>query len=102
MDSSQSYINQLSSHLFWDIDKHSLESEKSKKTIVKRVLQYGKIEDWHILVKMYGVNEIAFISKSLRDLDMKSASFVSLLSNTSINDFACYTLKQSIPQHWNF
>lgn len=102
MLTSQSYIHQLSNHLFWDIDKNLLDTEKSKKTIIKRVLEYGKIEDWHLLVKIYGIREIAIVSKSLRDLDLKSASFVALLSNTPINYFACYTLKQSIPRHWNF
>lgn len=102
MQPSKSYINQLSGHLFWDIDKNNLDTEKSKKTIIRRVLSYGKIEDWHILVKIYGIREIALVSKSLRDLDLKSASFVALLSNTPINHFACYTLKRSVPQHWNF
>lgn len=98
----QSYIDKLSDHLFWDIDKNTLDKQKSEKTIIKRVLTYGKIEDWHILVKIYGINKITTVSKSLRDIDLKSASFVALLSNTPINDFACYTLKQSTPQHWNF
>jgi hypothetical protein len=95
-------IRQLSDHLFWDIDKSKLDIKKSKKTIIHRVLNYGKIEDWHILIKTYGIKEIADVAKSLKDLDLKSASFVALLDETPLNKFACYISRQSIPQHWNF
>jgi hypothetical protein len=99
---TNSYINLLSDHLFWDIDKNKLDIEKSKKTIVQRTLDYGLIKDWKILVQVYGIEEIARTAINLRDLDIKSASFISLLSHTPLEKFACYTSKQSMPQHMNF
>ena len=99
---TNSYINLLSDHLFWDVDKDNLDTEKSKKTIVQRVLDYGLMRDWKILVQIYGIKEIANTAKNLRDLDIKSASFISFLSNTPLKKFACYTSKQSMPQHMNF
>lgn len=99
---TNSYINLLSDHLFWDVDKNKLDIEKSKKTIVQRVLDYGLMKDWKILVRIYGIKEIANTAKNLRDLDIKSASFISFLSNTPLEKFACYTSKQSMPPHMNF
>lgn len=98
----ESEINQLSAHLFWDIDPNKLDIEKSKKTIIQRVLVYGLIKDWHILIKIYGVEEIATTASSLRDLDLKSASFVSLISGLPLNQFKCFTLKPLMPTHCNF
>ena len=67
----------LSQHLFWDADISNLDFEKSKKLIIQRVLDYGLINDWQIIYKEYGIQEIAKTAVSLRDLDIKSASFIS-------------------------
>ncbi|WP_062126004.1 DUF6922 domain-containing protein [Geofilum rubicundum] len=96
------YIHSLSDHLFWDIDKSKLDINNSKKIIIHRVLDYGLISDWKLIVQIYGIHEITQVSKKLRDLDIKSAGFVANLSNTPIEDFACYTTRQLTPQHWNF
>jgi len=65
-------INNLSQHLFWDINKNNLYFEKHKKFIIQRVLEYGLLSDWKIIYNYYGINEIAQIAISLRDLDEKS------------------------------
>ena len=39
---------------------------------------------------------------SLKELDKKSVSLVSLLSGISKEEFLCYSTNRSIPQHWNF
>jgi len=99
---TKSNIHSLSDHLFWDIDKNKLDIERSKKTIVQRVLDYGLMKDWKILVQIYGIEEIARTAINLRDLDIKSASFISMLSNTPLEKFSCYTSRQSMPQHMKF
>lgn len=95
-------IQNLSQHLFWDVDKSKLDLTKNKKLIIQRVLDYGLMADWKLISDYYGINEIADTATKIRDLDIKSASFVSLLSNTPIENFLCYTTKQSTPPHWNF
>jgi hypothetical protein len=79
-----------------------LNFDKNRKLIIQRVLDYGLISDWHILVKTYGISEIAKTAVSLRNLDKKSASFVSLLSKIPQEQFLCYSSKQPIPEHLNF
>ena len=95
-------INNLSPHLFWDVDMNSLDFEKSKKLIIQRVLDYGLIDDWQIIFKTYGISEIAKTAITLRDLDKKSASFISVLSKIPIEQFLCYTSKLSSPEHLIF
>ena len=102
MKPKASPIHQLSDHLFWDIDRNGLDIERSKKTIVQRVLEYGLLKDWKILVKTYGIEEIANTACTIRDLDIKSATFVALVSGYDQNQFLCYSLKPSMPKHCIF
>ena len=95
-------ISQLSGHLFWDINKDNLDIAKSKKIIIQRVLEYGLMKDWKLLQQIYTIQEIEETATKIRDLDPKAASFISLICNTPVENFACYTSKQSMPQHWNF
>ncbi len=93
---------QLSPHLFWDVDIAIIDFDKNKKWLVQRVLEYGLLKDWQIIYKYYGINEIAQISIQLKNLDYKTASFISVLSNIPKENFLCYSTKQSNPKHWNF
>lgn len=95
-------IQHLSKHLFWDVDRSALEPEKHRSYIIKQVLEYGLLDDWSLLQKHYGIEQIAEVSKSFRELDKKALSFISFLSKTPLKEFRCYTYQQSIPQHWNF
>ena len=95
-------LNNLSPHLFWDVDKDLLDFETHKKLIIQRVLKYGLLNDWNIIFTYYGIAVIANTAKTLKDLDRKSISFISLLSNLPKEEFLCYTIKQSTFKHWNF
>lgn len=95
-------INQLSDHLFWDVDRDDLDMDKNFRFVLQRVLTYGLINDWLLLYKFYGVEKIAEETKKLRTLDDKSLHFIARISNSDLQEFRCYTTKQSSPKHWNF
>ena len=95
-------IKKLSEYLFWDVDINKLNSVKNKSLIIQRVLDYGLYKDWQIIYKYYKIDEIAKTATKLRDLDKKSISFISLLSKIPKEAFLCYTMKQSMPKHWDF
>ena len=95
-------INNFSKHLFWDTNRLKLNIEKNKSYIIKQVLEYGLIEDWQQIQEIYGIDNIAEITKSYRELDKKALSFISFLSQIPVEEFRCYNYQQSIPQHWNF
>lgn len=94
-------INSMSSHLFWDVDINSIEFDKHKSYIVQRVLEYGLIDDWRKLKDTIGIDEIVNVCKTLRTLDPKALAFISLITKTPINEFRCYTTRQSNPTLWN-
>ncbi len=95
-------IFDFSEHLFWDVDINNLCLEKNKKFIIHRVLDYGLINDWQIISACYGINHIAKAAITIKDLDKKSMTFISLLSKIPKEKFLCYTTQQSTPKHWNF
>lgn len=95
-------INNLSKHLFWDVDSLTLDAELHKKFIVKRVLEYGLLNDWIVINKYYGKDKIAQIAASLRSLDPKALSFISTYSGLAKENFRCFTTPQSTQRHWSF
>lgn len=93
-------IKDFSKHLFWDVNRDNLDWERSKQTIITNVLDYGLINDWKMIYDYYGIDEIARVAMNARDLDVKSAAFVSLLSGIPKEKFLCYTTKQLNKIHW--
>lgn len=95
-------LHNLSKHLFWDVKDENLDADGNKAFIIKRVLEYGNKKDWQFIVNLYGLEEIAKEVKRFKDLDPKSLSFVSVMTDTPLQEFRCYTTRQSHPEHWNF
>ena len=91
---------ELSKHLFWDISHKPLNYEQDKAFIVKRVVELGTISDWNILRQRFGIEEIAKTLMPIKNLDKKSASFISVISGTPKKLFRCFSTKQSHPKHW--
>lgn len=93
-------IENLSRHLFWDLDMDKLDIDEDKKLIIHRVLDYGIMSDWQFILNHYGMDEITEIASSTRDLNIKSASFVSLLADIPKDKFLCYASRQLTSKHW--
>lgn len=103
MPSNSHILNQsFSPNLFWDIDASTLDLTQNKRFIIQRVLELGTLSDWKIIKELYGTHTIGREMQKVRSLDPISLSFTSLISGIKKEDFRCYTLKQSTPQHWNF
>ena len=92
----------LSPHLFWDMDKDTLDWDKSASLIVKRVLEYGLWDDWKIIYKKYGMEFIVMKAKNLRELEPRALNFIATVSNVPINSFRCCTTTRLKNPHWNF
>ena len=101
MNSTQALVNQLSPYLFWDIDKDSFDTEKNSAQLIKRVLEYGELDDWRKVRNYYGLNRIASDCKTLRSLRPEALSFVCVVTGTKKEDYRCYTFRQSFPTPWN-
>ncbi len=95
-------LEDLSKHLFWDVNINELDPQRNRKQIIHRVLDYGSIDDWYIIQNYYGIKKIAAVALTIKDLDRRSASFISLISKIPKEKFLCYSTKQSTQKYWNF
>lgn len=96
------YISRLSSHLFWDMDQESVDMDTCPSQIIQRVLEYGTLDDWKLILSYYGLNKIVTVCRSLRTLDAKALSFICCISGTDKTQYRCYYITQSNPTRWNF
>ncbi|MHB8260641.1 MAG: DUF6922 domain-containing protein [Bacteroidia bacterium] len=92
----------LSPHLFWDVDISTLNFDKNKAFVVKRVLEYGLLHDWVLLNNYMGLEEITEVAKKLRDLDDISLNFIAKRANQPKESFRCYTNKLLQKKHFPF
>jgi hypothetical protein len=46
MNKNNISLKDFSPHLFWDVDAETLDLEKHKTYIIRRVMEYGKLNDW--------------------------------------------------------
>ena len=95
-------INTFSNHLFWDVHKEDIDIDRHSKYIIKRVLEYGLLEDWNLLRSYYGLFKIVEVTKEMRDLEPRALAYISAISKTPKEQFRCYAYRQLNPQHWNF
>ncbi len=95
------FINSLSPHLFWDIDKSKFDVEANSGQLIQHVLEYGELADWKLTRDYYGIDRIVSDCKKLRTLNPKALSFLCVISNTKKEDYRCYHFKQSFPTLWN-
>ncbi len=102
MTNSKLQQNSFSTHLFWDVEEEDLIIDENIHFIVKRVLEYGLMNDWNLLLKTFGIVEIVKHAKEFRELDKRSLSFISSLSETPKEEFRCFTTRQLTRGHWDF
>lgn len=81
------------------MDVSTLNFDKHKEYIVQRVLEYGVMKDFVLLTNYFSLNQFKNIAINLRSLDDRTLNFIATITNTPIQDFRCYTLKQSQQIH---
>ncbi len=94
-------ISDFSPHLFWDVDLEKFDLEKHKVQMIQKVLEFGKINDWNLLKKYYGLETIKNVSLDLRSMDAVTLSFVSTIFNIDKKEFRCYKHRLLVQNYWN-
>jgi hypothetical protein len=97
---SKKPIDLLSKHLFWDVNPELLDWEKSKKTIITRVLERGNLNEWNCIIGIYSLNQITETLKEVSHLNPIDLNFIATISNTPKEQFKCFNTKLLTSQHW--
>ena len=91
----------LSQHLFWDVDIEKLDFDSCPAFIIKRVLEYGKWDDWTQIRNYYSMQTIKDAVMNLRTLQSKALNYIALYTDTNKQDYKCYKFAQLHPTPWN-
>jgi hypothetical protein len=86
-------VSDFSSHLFWDINRDSLDLDTNNSFIIKRALEYGLMQDWNLINRYYDFAAIVEMAKTFRSLEPKTFSFILTLSGLQKEAFRCSTTK---------
>ncbi len=71
----ESWVNNLSPELFWDVSQEKIILKQHEKWLLERVLQRGRWEDWLLVREHYGKDRIRSLLPRLR-LDSKAENFL--------------------------
>lgn len=93
--------NNFSTSLFWDIDLNDFDFTKHKNFFICRVLEYGHLNDWQLIKKIYTSDEIINAVLNARSLDVISLAYVSAYYKLDKTEFRCYKHRQLFPNSWN-
>ena len=77
--------------LFWDIDVSCLDIVAHAGFIIERVVTRGNLEDWKMLLDLYGKRKIRDVVVRIRSLDSKSLHFLSVYFSVDTKEFRCCT-----------
>ena len=94
-------ISDFSKHLFWDVDLNDFDFDKHAGFFAQIVIEYGNIDDWNLVKKLYGLDKIKDLALQFRSLDAVSLSYLSTIFKIDKTEFRCYKHKQLFPNYWN-
>jgi len=79
----------LNKTLFWDVDFKNLDYDKDDFFIIERVLNYGDKKDYEEIKKIYSLDKIKKIAKSIDYIDKKNINFWSIVLDIPLKSFKC-------------
>lgn len=88
--------------LLWDFDLKRSSWNGLRRTVVQRVIELGKMEDYLSIFCLYGGYEGVrqIIKDEVPVLSPKEISFVCALFNINRKELKCYNTIQSKERHW--
>jgi hypothetical protein len=96
-----SVVPPLSDHLFWDVDRSTIDLDRHASWLVKRVLEQGRWRDWQALVAHYGKPRLEEIVANLRSLEPRAFAFCRAWFDRPASLFRCSATTPFPPQSAN-
>ncbi|TLD70137.1 hypothetical protein FEM03_13145 [Phragmitibacter flavus] len=90
----------LPENLFWDVNPSNLELDKHAPLIIARVVELGRLQDWHTIRLHYGSERMRQTVTQLRDLSPQGVSLCCAAFDLTPADFRCCTARPFPPAPW--
>jgi hypothetical protein len=75
--------------LFWDVDKEKIDIKDHRSFIIRRIMNFGNMDDMKWMLRVYTSDEIIEVVKKSRGLSRKSAYFWSTYFNIHKKEIEC-------------
>lgn len=93
----------VSRHLLWEYDMSRFDWQDMCATVVQRVIERGRMDDFYAIFKLYGGK--AGVRKIIKEIphfsNPRDLSFVMIVFNLKKEDLKCYTRKLSREKFFN-
>ena len=83
--------------LFWDVNFDSLDFDRMSSFIIERIFERGDVEDIRRCRRYYGDEKVTNVLLNAKFLPEHRMHLASAVINKPIEEFRCYTLRQSNP-----
>jgi hypothetical protein len=92
----------LDKRIFWDIKFDELDYQKYANWIIERVFERGDVEDIRQTRRFYGDEKVAEALTSAKWLSAVTLSLAKAVLGNKNEEYRCYILKQSNPEHFSY
>lgn len=75
--------------LFWDVEIQKLDYGEKSEFIIGRVLDFGNLEEWKMILDFYGLSKIKAVAREHIFSDIRSANFWSLILIIPFKNLRC-------------
>ncbi len=89
MNKSKETIPESIKRLFWDADKEKIDIKDHRSYIVRRIMDFGNLDDVDWMLKAYTSDKIIQVVKKSRGLSRKSATFWSIYFKIPREEIEC-------------
>ena len=83
--------------IFWDVDFENIDYDSKADFVIARVFERGDVEDIRNCRRYYGDEKVAEVLLNVKFLPLHTLYLASAVIDKPIEDFRCYTKRQSNP-----
>lgn len=84
--------------IFWDVDFEKIDYDSKAHFVIERVFERGDVDDIRNCRRYYGDKKITEVLLNAKFLPETRMYLASAVIDKPLNEFRCYTLRQSNPE----
>jgi len=88
----------LHKRIFWDVNFENIDFDAKASFVIERVFERGDVDDIRQCRRYYGDEKVREVLLKAKFLPLTSLYLASAVIYRPIEDFRCYTLRQSNPE----
>ncbi|MDP1727529.1 MAG: hypothetical protein Q8M15_12155 [Bacteroidota bacterium] len=92
----------FNNRIFWDVNFEQIDYLAKAGFVIERVFNRGDVEDIRQCRRFYGDEKIKEVLTQAKWLNKKTVYLACAVLDNQLEDYRCYNLAQSNPEHWNY